>query len=294
MARVWADSQHSGTALLMLLAIADFADDEGNAYPAVSTLARKCRMKPRNATYLLRELQQSGELQVRLNEGPRGCNRYRIVLTALGVQQGAGVQSGAGVQGSAAAPAIHGRLPLQPSADEPSLNHQEPLKRERARKARTARNTLIPENWEPSEALKAWASQSRPDLDLIAVSENFRDHYIANGESRASWDALFRKWVRRERAGGNAQEQLEASNRGVAARFLAGETAYQQSQRERVNEFAPGVARRPSAFELPIVAADGGAALEKIKRDRQLAVPPSAEVRAQLDRLSGRPTEGST
>ena len=49
MARVWDKSRHAGSELLMLLAIADFADDDGKAYPAVSTLATKCRMTGRNA-----------------------------------------------------------------------------------------------------------------------------------------------------------------------------------------------------------------------------------------------------
>jgi len=51
--RVWDHSAASGSFLLMLLAIADFADDDGNAYPSVPTLARKCRMKPRNANYIV-------------------------------------------------------------------------------------------------------------------------------------------------------------------------------------------------------------------------------------------------
>jgi len=48
MARVWAETKQSGPHLLMLLAIADFADDNGNAYPSVNTLAKKCRIEPRN------------------------------------------------------------------------------------------------------------------------------------------------------------------------------------------------------------------------------------------------------
>lgn len=78
--RVWDFSRHSGTELLMLLAIADFADDDGNAYPAVPTLAKKCRMGPRNANFILKALKASGELQVQANEGPKGTNRYRIVI----------------------------------------------------------------------------------------------------------------------------------------------------------------------------------------------------------------------
>jgi hypothetical protein len=144
MARVWADSKHAGTELLMLLAIADFADDDGNAYPAVTTLAAKCRMKPRNANYILADLQASGELEVRVNEGPKGTNRYRITLVTtpegvqrvagdgvqrsagVGLQAGAGVQRSAGLQSSAPTPAMECAKPLQCSADEPSLNHQEP------------------------------------------------------------------------------------------------------------------------------------------------------------------------
>lgn len=45
MAKVWELSANRGNDLLMLLAIADFADDDGNAYPSVQTLAHKCRMQ---------------------------------------------------------------------------------------------------------------------------------------------------------------------------------------------------------------------------------------------------------
>ena len=56
MARVWAESKHSGTDLLMMLAIADFADDDGNAYPSVGTLAKKCRTTPRHVNRILAAL----------------------------------------------------------------------------------------------------------------------------------------------------------------------------------------------------------------------------------------------
>ncbi len=124
MSLVWKSSQHSGSALLMELAIADFSDDDGRAYPSVATLARKCRIKPRNANYLLRQLQDSGELTVRIGEGPKGCNLYKI--NVKGLQSGAGVQGIAGVQPVAGGAAILCAQPLQPSAAKPSLNHQEP------------------------------------------------------------------------------------------------------------------------------------------------------------------------
>jgi hypothetical protein len=133
LAAVWQGSQHGGSALLMMLAIADFADDKGQAYPSVSTLAEKTRMKSRNANYLLRELQGSGELVIKIGAGPRGTNLYRIALDRLtgmhagaGVQSGAGVQGGAGVHGTAGGAALQCAIPLHPSAPKPSLTRQEP------------------------------------------------------------------------------------------------------------------------------------------------------------------------
>jgi hypothetical protein len=194
MARVWAASRHSGTELLMLLAIADFADDDGNAYPSVSRLALKCRMKPRNANYVLAALRNSGELQVVRNAGPGGANRYRIVFSAMeGVQELARVHNVAGVQGNAATPAPRCASPLQLAADKPSEKHQEPSNTPEPRRAR------IPANWQPDAGLKTWFAARRPDLRLESVVEMFRNHYIGKGEVRASWDASFRTWVLRER-----------------------------------------------------------------------------------------------
>ena len=62
--RVWEESQHGGTELLMLLAIADFANDGGEAWPSVGTLAKKLRVTPRHAKNLLKTLRDSGELIV--------------------------------------------------------------------------------------------------------------------------------------------------------------------------------------------------------------------------------------
>ncbi|NKI96627.1 helix-turn-helix domain-containing protein [Rhizobacter sp. SG703] len=149
MAAVWRGSQHSGSALLMMLAIADFSDDKGVAYPAVSTLAEKTRMKPRNAHYLLTTLQESGELVVKIGAGPRGTNLYRIALDRLdrvqpvagvqgnaGMQHGAGLQAAAGMQPSARGGATGCANPLHPIAPEPSLNHQEPSGRSLTRPKR--------------------------------------------------------------------------------------------------------------------------------------------------------------
>jgi hypothetical protein len=126
MAKVWECSKHGGTELLALLALADFADDEGTAFPSVGTLARKCRLQPRRMNYILASLQESGELEIRANKGRLGTNLYRIRLHAQGMHSSAGVHGNAGVHSTASPPCTPVREPLHSSADKPSITIKEP------------------------------------------------------------------------------------------------------------------------------------------------------------------------
>lgn len=137
MAAVWDRSTHSGNALLMLLAIADFADDEGRSYPSVSTLATKCRLQLRGAQRLLAELRASGELRIELNAGPKGCNRYTVTPPkplhddaplhgGAPLHHDAPMHQDAPLHDDARGDAPPCAIPLHGGAPEPSLNHQEP------------------------------------------------------------------------------------------------------------------------------------------------------------------------
>lgn len=123
MSQCWSKSKHSGANLLMLLAIADFSDDKGKAYPAIVTLAAKCRMGRRNAQYVINKLEESGELTILAQKGPppKFPNLYQINLSHLGAQPTARVQS------SSLRGATHCAKGVQPIAPKPSvtvINHQ--------------------------------------------------------------------------------------------------------------------------------------------------------------------------
>lgn len=83
MSRVWEHSQHGGTALLLLLALADWADDWGYCYPSHETMARKIRSGERNVYYLLRRLEESGEIRI-VNRGRGGrtseTSIYQVIV----------------------------------------------------------------------------------------------------------------------------------------------------------------------------------------------------------------------
>lgn len=93
MSQVWANSKAEGSALLCALAIADFANDHGAAFPSVSTLAKKCRISERSVQYAVRSLEELGELVIEANTGPNGVNTYRIQVQILQGANSAGVQN---------------------------------------------------------------------------------------------------------------------------------------------------------------------------------------------------------
>lgn len=84
MSRVWDESAHTGTALLMLLAIADHANDDGLCWPSVATLAAKARVQERQAQNLIAQLEASGELVVRRGHGRRNTSIYAVSVGGKG------------------------------------------------------------------------------------------------------------------------------------------------------------------------------------------------------------------
>jgi len=105
MTQVWEHSQATGGQLLVLLAIADFADDHGKAWPSVSTLAKKSRITKRHTQKAIKQLKDMGELVVDQGaSGHWGTNLYRITLKPKGVSkchQGGELEATGGVASDA-------------------------------------------------------------------------------------------------------------------------------------------------------------------------------------------------
>src|SRR5262249_49593079 len=82
MARVWAHSQQSGGGLLVMLALADFANDAGECWPSIPVLAQKARLTDREIRYLLPKLEVAGEVRLQRSNGGRNRrNRYVVTVT---------------------------------------------------------------------------------------------------------------------------------------------------------------------------------------------------------------------
>ena len=78
---VWGSSAQKGSALLLLLAVADHAHDDGaGAYPSIQTLAAKSRLTPRAVQGILNRLEAAGELIIQRRTGPHQVNVYTVPM----------------------------------------------------------------------------------------------------------------------------------------------------------------------------------------------------------------------
>lgn len=66
------------------------------------------------------------------------------------------------------------------------------------------RGERLPKDWQPSAELLAACKAKRPDLNLEATAEVFRDYWVSVPGAKGlklDWDATFRVWVSKQHAG---------------------------------------------------------------------------------------------
>lgn len=76
---VWCNSQSRNGARLVMLALADRADDSGCAWPSIEDICERTLLSPRAVQKGISKLVEIGELEVEEGGGRRVRNRYRIV-----------------------------------------------------------------------------------------------------------------------------------------------------------------------------------------------------------------------
>lgn len=80
---VWRNSTSKGSTLLLLLAIADFADEHGRAFPSIETLSRKIRMSDRNTIRLIECAEEQNEIVI--ERAPNKVNQYRLTPNGVDI-----------------------------------------------------------------------------------------------------------------------------------------------------------------------------------------------------------------
>lgn len=166
---VWHESRSRGSDRLVLLALADQADDEGQgARMFQKTLATKCQMSERAVRDAIRRLERIGELETehkahgRLRRG----NVYRIVLPSLTPADSAGVTE-------AESAGVHRQPPAAVSelkALDPEISVDTEISEARPQTLRVAIKNALAEAWQGSVSLTpdAWRRIERPASEILA------------------------------------------------------------------------------------------------------------------------------
>ena len=121
MTLVWEASGLTSTQKLVLLSLADHANDDGICYPSVGKLTRKTALSERSIQNCFKSLSDAGWIRIGFNEGPRGCNIFTISKPPQEMPPAGDAppqEMREGVQDVRQTPAG--------DAPEPSKNHQEP------------------------------------------------------------------------------------------------------------------------------------------------------------------------
>ncbi len=131
MARVWDETKFKGTELLILLCLADHADDDGVCWPSYQRLADRARTTPRWAMACVKRLEDEGFLTLERRGNVGRSNLYTLHIPE-GVKKTAGVKpsSRGGAVKFTPPPPLGSTPRVNPTSHEPSdeseLNHQEP------------------------------------------------------------------------------------------------------------------------------------------------------------------------
>jgi hypothetical protein len=271
MSLVWERGPFEGGSLLVMLALADWANDEGECWPSVPTIAEKARMGERNARYVLKKLEGDGWLGRAEGRGRRHSNTYFLNLQKL--QALPQRKKGQKVRGSAAServqsaplkPATRDTKPatafapepsVEPSTDPSNLNYMAPAASGACEKPKSSRRLADPRSHHPAiEAVRRLMSRYPDKLFWDEFIEMLGEGPDVErlAECRRAWRA--RGW------NGNSIDWVYWYRDGIPWRNGNG---------DQRSDGSPGSGRasRPDAARQP-VGADQGAYQQRAVKNR--------------------------
>lgn len=200
MTQVWQDATLTGNTRMVLLALADSANDEGTCWPLIDTIARKVNCSRSTVESALANLERQGYLE--RNHRRNSSTIYRVLIPTpenrgspenygdhpresgvLTPENRTQNRKGTVREPSGGAYAPDGGLWPPPPEQSP------PAKKQARRKQRHH----LPDDWVPKDQHVEKARTLGVDLEEEA--EKFRNYWQAQGKPMADWDATFRNWL---------------------------------------------------------------------------------------------------
>ena len=196
------------TERLVMLALADHADDEGKCYPSVERLCARTGLSERAVQMNVRKLVGEGYLHVQIGGGKGNANLYFVSPNPA---SNAPRTKCTPAPDAPQTPHVVRPNPA-PDAPEPSGTIIEPSIETAPAKTRRRPEVPLPPEWVPSdrniadaEARQFSAQETQDEAD------RFRNHHLARDSRFRDWDAAWRTWL------GNARRFAGSRMAGKAA-----------------------------------------------------------------------------
>lgn len=185
------DSKTLGpTERLIMLALADHADDAGRCYPSMRRLQERTGLSERAVQTNVRALTDKGYLRVIVGGGKGNANVYFVSANPAS-------ETPYHMHPAADAPQTPQQVRSNPAAGapEPSGTTIEPSV-EAAPRRRRKPEVPIPEGWVPNEKnVEDARKRNLTDAEIRHEASQFRNKHLAKGSLFRDWDAAWRTWL---------------------------------------------------------------------------------------------------
>lgn len=231
---VFANSRSKNAERLVMLAVADACNkpDGTGAWMSNAAMCAKTNLSERAVQTAVKGCERLGELKVERQAGRGGVNRFAVIMTApkvtrnpaesalftetpqnLHPAESAGVRTDDAPQAKAPNPADSAGIPVQrnPAESAPGTVKNSSTKSSKTRRATTSkdRGTRIPDDFQATEAMVAWARKETPNVGA-KETEAFVDYWLAvPGQKgvKTNWPATWRNWMRRAQSDFEARQE---------------------------------------------------------------------------------------
>ncbi len=240
----WGQTKINGTQKLVLLALANRTGEDHSCWPSIARLSEDTCLSERTVQRALRELETDGYIRGearkkatsmykllvpgRLVFGGKGDNLSRTEGDRLSHNGADGCQSD--TYGVSESPNMGDTVTPESKRE----STREPEKSAQAREEHSLchffQEGRFREEW--TKYPPAWAAYAdEQGVQPQGTWEDFRDHFLSNGQNVANWDARWRKWCREA-----AKRQTEAAQQAggdINPAYFEEWTPEQARQQER-------------------------------------------------------------
>ncbi|GAB3528585.1 helix-turn-helix domain-containing protein [Photobacterium alginatilyticum] len=226
MSAVWDADNLKGNTKLIMLCLADFANDEGYCWPSLDRIAKKCGISLSTVKSQLANLCKDGFVRKELRkkttasgEITNDTNMYWIDVRKLHDSESASVENCPRAKSDLGQNSLKGRPEADPKPsldpsdikDPPIVPQSGDSGKSSAKPTRKRSKTLLPAGFSVTAEMNQWYAQQGFTLDVHEATNQWADAMIARGSKYTDWIAAWRNGMRNANKWANERSSKSTS-----------------------------------------------------------------------------------